>query len=116
MKVFIFINSLKALGSRFLFFDCGDDIGMGCQIWRGYFQSVRQGWRKGSLECRYGIICISKRNARVGLSQGSYTTRRSAERKCALRAKTERSSLRNEKFVTESIFKDLMIIFCKIKI
>ena len=34
------------MGSRFFFSDGGDDIGMGCQIWRGYFQSVRQGWKK----------------------------------------------------------------------
>ena len=40
---FIFINSLKALGSRFFTSDGASDIGMGCEVWEGYRQSVHQG-------------------------------------------------------------------------
>ena len=40
---FIFINSLKALGSRFFTSDGASDIGMGCEVWQGYRQSVQQG-------------------------------------------------------------------------
>ena len=43
---FIFINSLKALGSRFFTSDGSIDIGMGCEIWQGYRQSVWQGWAR----------------------------------------------------------------------
>ena len=46
LKCFIFINRLKALGSRFFSSDSAIDIGMGCEIWQGYHQSARQGWKK----------------------------------------------------------------------
>ena len=46
LKCIIFINSLKALGSRFFTSDGAIDIGMGCEVWRGYHQSARQGWKR----------------------------------------------------------------------
>ena len=46
LKCIIFINSLKALGSRFFTSDGAIDIGMGCEVWRGYYQSARQGWKR----------------------------------------------------------------------
>ena len=42
----IFINSLRALGSRFFTSDGAIDIGMGCEVWQGYRQSVQQGWNR----------------------------------------------------------------------
>ena len=32
--------------SRFFSSDGAIDIGMGCEIWRGYHQSVREGWKR----------------------------------------------------------------------
>ena len=32
--------------SRFFTSDGAIDIGMGCEIWRGYHQSVQQGWKR----------------------------------------------------------------------
>ena len=43
---FIFINSLKALRSRFFTSDDAIDIGMGCEVWQGYHESVRQGQKR----------------------------------------------------------------------
>ena len=37
---------MKVLGSRFFTSDGAIDIGMGCEVWRGYHQSARQGWKK----------------------------------------------------------------------
>lgn len=34
------------MGSRHFFSDHAIDLGRGCEIWRGYHQSVRQGWKK----------------------------------------------------------------------
>ena len=34
------------MGSRFFTSDDAIDIGMGCQVWRGYHQSARQGWKR----------------------------------------------------------------------
>ena len=33
-------------GSRFFTPDGAIDIGMGCEVWRGYHQSARQGWKR----------------------------------------------------------------------
>ena len=46
LKCIIFINSLRVLGSRFFTSDGAIDIGMGCEVWRGYHQSARQGWKR----------------------------------------------------------------------
>ena len=45
-KCIIFINRKTALGSRFFTSDDAIDIGMGREIWTGYYQSARQGWKK----------------------------------------------------------------------
>ena len=37
---------MKVLGSRFFTSDDAIGIGMGCEVWRGYHQSARQGWKK----------------------------------------------------------------------
>ena len=37
---------MKVLGSRFLTSDGAIDIGMGCEVWQGYHQSARQGWKR----------------------------------------------------------------------
>ena len=37
---------MKVLGSRFFYSDDAIGIGMGCEVWRGYHQSARQGWKK----------------------------------------------------------------------
>ena len=37
---------MKVLGSRFFTSDSAIDIGMGCEVWRGYHQSSRQGWKR----------------------------------------------------------------------
>lgn len=34
------------MGSRFFTSDGAIDIGMGREIWRGYYQSARQGWKR----------------------------------------------------------------------
>ena len=34
------------MGSRFFTSDDAIDIGMGREIWTGYYQSARQGWKK----------------------------------------------------------------------
>ena len=33
-------------GSRFFSPDGAINIGMGCEVWRGYHQSARQGWKR----------------------------------------------------------------------
>ena len=37
---------MKGLGSRFFTSDDAIGLGMGCEVWRGYYQSARQGWKK----------------------------------------------------------------------
>ena len=34
------------MGSRFFTSDGAVDIGRGCEVWRGYCQSARQGWKR----------------------------------------------------------------------
>ena len=34
------------MGSRFFTSDDAIDIGMGCEIWQGYHQSARLGWKR----------------------------------------------------------------------
>ena len=46
MKYIIFITRKKTLGSRFFTSEGASDIDMGLEIWRGYHQSARQGWKK----------------------------------------------------------------------
>ena len=43
LKCIIFINRKTAVGSRFFTPDNANDLGMGRQIWKGYYQSARQG-------------------------------------------------------------------------
>ena len=37
---------MKVLGTRFFTSDDAIGIGMGYEVWRGYHQSVRQGWKR----------------------------------------------------------------------
>ena len=37
---------MRVLGSRFFTSDGATNIGMGCEVWRGYHQSARQGWKR----------------------------------------------------------------------
>ena len=37
---------MKVLGTRFFTSDDAIGIGMGCEVWRGYHQSARQGWKR----------------------------------------------------------------------
>lgn len=46
LKCIVFINRKKALGSRFFTSDGAIAISMGREIWRGYYQSARQGWER----------------------------------------------------------------------
>ena len=34
------------MGTRFFTSDDAIGIGMGCEVWRGYHQSARQGWKR----------------------------------------------------------------------
>ena len=42
----VFINRKKTIGSRFFTSDGAIPISMGREIWRGYYQSARQGWKR----------------------------------------------------------------------
>ena len=114
LKCIIFINRKKALGSRFFTSDGAIPIGMGLEIWRGYYQSARQGWKRVLVNINMASS-LFLREIRVLDYLNEITKHDAKKNKGVLSEINRRKFTREIKSMLQSVFVEIFYVYLAYK-